>query len=99
MFHNDFNFFNFPHSGKLITSDEGIKAINMTINKGSEYFQKTNAILAYDESINKFSALEGTAYLTSHSLVIHNKNDYLPLNLIEFYLPVYQIFLLPCNNL
>ncbi len=40
---------------------------------------------AYDESLEPFKGLEGTGYLTSHSLIIHGEEDYVPLNLITFY--------------
>ncbi len=40
---------------------------------------------AYDESIVKFEGLQGTAFLTSHSLVIHGLSDYIPVNLLTFY--------------
>ena len=40
---------------------------------------------AYDESLEPFKGLEGTGYLTSHSLIIHGVDDYAPLNLITFY--------------
>ncbi len=40
---------------------------------------------AYDESINKFSSLEGTAFLMSHSLIVTTETDFIPLNLLTFY--------------
>ena len=42
-------------------------------------------ICAYDESINKFSALEGTAFLFSHAFVLMNKEDYDAACLLAFY--------------
>lgn len=42
-------------------------------------------VLAYDESILKFSCLEGTAYFTSHSLVYLGDNDYIPTGYLTFY--------------
>lgn len=42
-------------------------------------------ICAYDESINKFQGLEGIAYLTSHSLILHGQSDFIPINLLTFY--------------
>lgn len=44
-----------------------------------------NNILAYDESINKFACLEGNAVITSHSLVMLGKVDYVPSCFITFY--------------
>jgi len=42
-------------------------------------------ISAYDESLENFKGLEGTGYLTAHSLVIHGLDDYIPINLLTFY--------------
>lgn len=42
-------------------------------------------VLAYDESILKFSCLEGTAYLTSHSLIYLGDDDYIPTGYLTFY--------------
>jgi hypothetical protein len=43
------------------------------------------SVAAYDESINKFSALEGTAFFTSHSLIKMEAHSYSPLNLLTMY--------------
>ncbi len=45
---------------------------------------KDRKISAYDESKNKFAALEGTAYAVSHSLIILSEEDYVPSNFITF---------------
>lgn len=42
-------------------------------------------IAAYDESINRFSALEGTAFLTSHSLTVLDPDRYVPVLLLTLY--------------
>ena len=42
-------------------------------------------ICAYDESVEKFEGLQGTAFLTSHSMIIHGLYDYIPVNLLTFY--------------
>lgn len=41
--------------------------------------------LAYDESINKFACLEGNAIITSHSLIMLGKEDYIPSCFVTFY--------------
>lgn len=46
---------------------------------------ENRAIVAYDESIQKYSALEGCAYVTSHSLVKMDDRDYCNFNLISLY--------------
>ncbi len=42
-------------------------------------------IAAYDESINRFSALEGTAFLTSHSLTLLDADRYSPVLMLTLY--------------
>ncbi len=44
-----------------------------------------NLVCAYDESVKSFAALEGTAFLTSHSLVVATPARWLPLNLMTLY--------------
>lgn len=53
--------------------------------KGGEAYANEILISAYDESLENFKGLEGTGYLTSHSLIIHGQDDYVPLNLLTFY--------------
>ena len=47
--------------------------------------RRARLLAAYDESINRFSALEGVAYFTSHSLTVVTPERYLPVNLLTFY--------------
>jgi len=61
-----------------------IKKIKLDPHKGEEMCKSTS-ICAYDESVNKFQGLEGTAYLTSHSLILHGERDFIPVNLLTFY--------------
>ena len=51
---------------------------------GSKYCQ-SKTILGYDESTDKYQALEGTAYFTSHSLILLGESDYLPASYLTFY--------------
>ena len=80
----DFNLYNFPPNGKFVSKVEEIQKTGLNPQKGQEMFGET-LICAYDESINKFQGLEGTAFLTSHSLVLHGDYDYVPTNLLTFY--------------
>ena len=75
----------FPPSGELVTPMEEISAINLDPKNGEKISQGDRQIAAYDESINKFSSLEGTAFLMSHSLIFVGKTDYVPLNMLTFY--------------
>jgi hypothetical protein len=53
--------------------------------KNGEKFAKKQFWGGYDESKLNFVALEGMAFFTSHSLVISDKKEYLPLNYLTFY--------------
>jgi len=75
----------YPPNGKLLTVIDDIKSINLDPKKGEEIAQSERPIMAYDESINKFSSLEGTAFLASHSLVITGEYDFIPSNKITLY--------------
>ncbi len=52
---------------------------------GIENLEKYKLIAAYDESINKFTALEGIAYLTSHTIVYLYEEEYIPTSLVTIY--------------
>lgn len=71
--------------GKL-TLIEGCKvndSIKLNPNDGI-YLQSEYSILSYDESIEKYPALEGDGYLTCHSLILLTNTDYLPSNYLTF---------------
>ncbi len=77
------DFPSFLSSELLILED--LKAIKLDAERGQDFLHKGPSLSAYDESIQKFNALEGTAYITSHSLVLLGQTDYVPLNFITFY--------------
>lgn len=81
----DFSLYTYPQDGKLVSSVEDIKSYVLDAENGQSLANDGMTICAYDESINKFAALEGTAFLTSHSLIIHNDKEYLPSNFVTFY--------------
>ncbi len=81
----DFKNFQFPPSGKLVNVIGDIEAIDLDAKKGEEYALQEHSIAAYDESINKFSSLEGTAFLASHSLVLNGDLDFVPTCFLSFY--------------
>lgn len=80
-FHLDTN----PLNGELVSKVEDIKNYSLNKKKGEKFVQSKRTLCAYDESINSYLGLEGTAYLTSHSLIAHYKEEYLPLNYLTFY--------------
>jgi len=72
----------YSSNGQLTTPIGEVCSIDLNPKLGIATERK---ILAYDESIVKFSCLEGTAYLTSHSLVYLGENDYIPTGYLTFY--------------
>lgn len=80
----DFRQYGYPQDGELITGVEDFSKRKLDPNKGEEIC-KSSLICAYDESVNKFEGLEGTAYLTSHSIIVHGEYDFIPVDLLTFY--------------
>ena len=82
----DFDSNHFFSSGSGTVHYEKIECIELDERNGEEYVQSEN-IYGYDESIEKYQALEGSAYFTSHSLVHLNPkiNDYIPSCFLTFY--------------
>ncbi|MEM3445557.1 MAG: DNA double-strand break repair nuclease NurA [Thermoplasmata archaeon] len=82
----DLQNFMFPPIGELVTPLEEISATDLNpTNGGTLYENNTRCVAGYDESITRFSCLEGTAFLMSHSLVVVGDADYFPISLLTFY--------------
>ncbi|HIH92198.1 TPA: DNA double-strand break repair nuclease NurA [Candidatus Woesearchaeota archaeon] len=79
----DFEGYTFPPDAKLEAIEE-IKNYNLDAKAGEKLSNKIS-VAAYDESINKFDALPGTAYATSHSLVLQHETEYIPTVFVSFY--------------
>ena len=56
----------------------------LNANEGNKLLIDHATVVAYDESIDRFEALEGTAYLTSHAIVLHGSNDFIPSVFLTF---------------
>lgn len=80
----NFSLYNYPQNGKLVSKVEEIQRFQLNPQNGEKLCDGLS-ICAYDESVNRFEGLEGTAYLTSHSLILHGPNDFLPSNLLTLY--------------
>lgn len=74
----------FPPPNGVLSQIEVAEKSRLDPKKGEELSRRV-ILLGYDESIVKFSALEGIGYFTSHSLVLHAESDYVPSNFITFY--------------
>lgn len=81
----NFSLYGYPMNGKLVSEVEKFQKVKLDPIRGRKLFENGVNICGYDESINKFLGLEGTAYLTSHCLTIHDDFDYIPINLLTFY--------------
>jgi hypothetical protein len=80
----DFSRYGYPQEGALISYIEDFGKFKLDANKG-QTLSNSLLITAYDESVNKFEGLQGTAFLTAHSMIIHGLYDYIPVNLLTFY--------------
>jgi len=81
----DYNTYNFPDNGELVTPIEEISRIKLDPVNGEKLINEKIAVIGYDESINRFDSLEGFAYFTSHSLVVLGETDYIPISYLTFY--------------
>ncbi|WP_214084226.1 DNA double-strand break repair nuclease NurA [Methanoculleus sp.] len=71
------------HAHGNLTIIGGLNRVHLDAHKGEEHFNEFT-YLAYDESIDKFQALEGSGYLTCHSIILLDDNDYLASNCLSF---------------
>jgi hypothetical protein len=75
----------FPPNGTLVGAVEKESKYCLNLKEGEEFLKSGQSVFAYDESIVKFMGLEGSAYLTSHSIVFLDISEYLPCNLLTLY--------------
>ncbi len=68
---------------KKLTNIENIQSFNLNAQNGGSAAKKY-AYCAYDESIQKYLALEGTAYFIAHCLAVVAEKDYIPASLVTF---------------
>ena len=80
---SDFSDRVFPSSGNIKAIED--KAIYNLDAKNGEEYSRNVFWGGYDESKLNFVALEGMAFFTSHSLVLSDKNEYVPVNYLTFY--------------
>lgn len=67
-----------PWEHPLFERVELDSTIQLSAPRGREYLEAETFVGAYDESIRKFAALEGTAFLISHSIVVSDHLAYNP---------------------
>ncbi len=72
----------FPDTGKVVQLEDSL-TLPLDAKRGTSLL-KTYPVCGYDESWLKFTALEGTAYFTSHALVLASTSDYVPIVLATF---------------
>ena len=81
----DFSMIPFPKEGNYVSNIDEIKPYKLNAKNGYKNTNSEYPLLAYDESIQNYLALEGTSYFFSHSMIIHGKVDYIPSIFISFY--------------
>lgn len=74
----DFSGMTFPSAGELKVKLNDIKKLKLDPYKGRKMYFNFRPLMAYDESILTYEALEGTAVLTAHSIIDLQDSDYLP---------------------
>jgi hypothetical protein len=75
----------FPPTAELVTPISDVSKIELDAKRGADGLHDGLTIVAYDESVDRFDSLEGTAYCTSHSLVLIGRERYLPASYLTFY--------------
>src|SRR3972149_2988582 len=73
----------FPQGKGKLSLEEEFEEKDLDAIRGKELLNKFK-ILGYDESIDKFQALEGSGYLTCHSLIMIDDEDYLASTCLSF---------------
>ncbi|RDU38917.1 hypothetical protein DRW41_05010 [Neobacillus piezotolerans] len=81
----DLQHLSFPPNGQLVTPIDQVNSHQLDPANGSKQLQKNRTIAAYDESMVKYTCLEGTAYLMSHSIVTTGIEDFHPTGLLTLY--------------
>ncbi len=80
----DYNGYEFPADGELVTPISEITKISLKPEKGREFINRGALVAAYDESLFGFDSLEGSAFFFSHALVILGEKDYVPVTYLMF---------------
>jgi hypothetical protein len=73
------------NDGDIVIQIEDKNKYKLNAYNGQRRLSQYSSICSYDESIHKFMGLEGSAYITSHSLILMGKDDHIPKNLLTFY--------------
>jgi|TARA_Y100000310_G_scaffold306489_1_gene347675 hypothetical protein len=81
----DFSFATFPPNGKLSLAEE-LGSKNLDLENGEQVLRSNKFLLAgYDESTWDYPFLEGSAFFTSHALVIVAEDQYVPIMYLSNY--------------
>lgn len=76
---------NYPNNESVLSKIENIEKKELNANNGLKLINRERIVAGYDESIELFPGLEGTANLTAHCLVIMGKFEYVPVTYITYY--------------
>lgn len=81
----DFEPINYPNDDSFLSRIEGVEKKKLNAENGYELLKKGRIIASYDESIELFSGLEGSANLTAHCMVLLGKIEYKPSTFVTYY--------------
>ena len=80
----DMQDFVFPPNGELVCDPDKLTTFKLNpMNKDCS--MNKYKIFSYDETVRKYVTLQGSAYLTTHSIVKLTEKDYEPVTLSKFY--------------
>ncbi len=74
-----------PFRGGVLSPIEDIGSYKLNPKNGENLSHGKRTITAYDESFQKYTAIEGTVYITAHSLILHHEDDYLNSSYLTMY--------------
>lgn len=83
MINSDFSDAQFPRNGSLQIIDK-IKRVKLDAELGEE-LSKKYLFTGYDESKLNYLTLEGSAFFTSHSLVVTTDTEFIPISYLSVY--------------
>lgn len=79
----DWQAYKFPPDADLVNVIDGkIEQVNLDAGQGYENILNGRRLVAYDESIEKYLCLEGTAYVAAHSIVTLQEEAYNPIGYV-----------------
>ena len=81
----DNDFYDYQKNNFSFSKIEEIDKTILDPSNGYKFLNDGRTLFSYDESIDKYESLEGVALSTTHSLIMMDKNEYIPAIYLTFY--------------